>query len=616
MPSPFTQYQGEQVPQINILPYTQGIANSLQKGMEDLGKGIGDYIGQYKQEQKIKETVTPLLVDEVNKYIRKDDKGKESLDDTAPTFVKNFYQQSLKEGGEDGWIVGTGRVSASTTGTAWSTLNEWQRNQELNFKLSQLQRQNDIQEFQDAVEREKVAQKEVSTYPVEVQKTQLYNPTTGKTSSVGTREEVLKETGIKPEDLWTDAKVQEYKTQGTIDSASLIGMAITGDANWNSNTKFQDLSGERDKEGNTTPYKLINDVYNKLIESGYPQEKLDSVFKKPRKTGGTGVTAEVQVNEETYNTAIQLLNSKQVQNVYKSKGIDIQPSERPLPPNVWLSKDMGTSQVIEEKTRHLNNREVLSAKYDAVVSRWNPKKPIPSRETIINLSGIHSLPTYYTQDGQQVYKIGEGYISSETANRQIRSGQGFGVGGDSQSSSAQTKQGREGFFQQFSKGVVKGGYKFTYKDPKTYIGNWEEDYKNIYSQLPVFESLMNTLDKMDERNKDSRFKKFIDLTWDERWELLNRTIQTGRTLFIAKGPETEMDNKRLEFITAGSTFLRKLSPELMQEVLNATRAIVESSIPKAMELRGFEVERVTSRNTMNTDKAREFLDELMKKHSK
>jgi len=427
MPNPFTQYQGEQVPQINILPYTQGIANSIQQGMSDLGAGIGGVIERYKQEQKTKETVTPLLVDETSRYIRRDDKGKESLDETAPIYIKNFYDNAVKEGGEDGWLNGAMRIPASATNTAYATHLESQKNLELQYKLNELRRNEESAHFLQEVTRQDVPTTEIDEYPQKSEVGYLYNPATGKDTKVGKKEDLIKELGISTNQILTENQYNELKEKNTIKPEDIIAMSVTGNPNFSTGVKFQDLSAERDKDGKTGAFKLVNSVYETLLSNGYPQDKLDSVFRVPKSKGGTGVTAEVQVNEQTFNKAVQLLKSPSLQQAYKNKGINAEVVQPPEDENRWIYSAVGTGEEIVKKERQLQDFEVSNKKYDVVASRWaknNPNKFIPSRSLIMKTLGFNELPTYTLPNGQKVVQMGNSIMTQEALSKNVNLNEG------------------------------------------------------------------------------------------------------------------------------------------------------------------------------------------------
>jgi hypothetical protein len=427
MPNPFTQYQGEQVPQINILPYTQGIADSLQRGMSDLGSSIGSVIDKYKQEQKMKETVTPLLIDETSKYIKRDDKGKESLDETAPIYIKNFYDNAIKEGDKDGWLNGAMRIPASATNTAYATHLESQKNLELQYKLNELRRNEESAQFLQEVARQDVPTSEISEYPQKSEVGLLYNPATGKGTNVGKKEDLIKELGIDTSQIFTEEQYNQFKEKNTIKPEDIIAMSVTGNPNFSTNVRFQDLSAERDKNGNTGAFKLVNSVYETLLSNGYPQDKLDSVFKVPTKKGGTGVTSDVQVNEQTFNKAVQLLKSPSLQQAYKNKGIN---AEAVLPANAenkWIYSPVGAGEEIVKKERQLQDFEISNKRYDVVASRWaknNQNKFIPSRSLIMKTLGFNELPTYMLPNGQKVVQIGNSVMTQEALSRNMDLNQG------------------------------------------------------------------------------------------------------------------------------------------------------------------------------------------------
>ena len=104
MASPFTRYQSEQVPQINILPYTAGIAENLRKGIADFGAGVGKGIESLGLQRQAKEQAASLAQGVINKYMEQDGPEDDAtgevtykISDTAPAHIKDIAKKVEKE---------------------------------------------------------------------------------------------------------------------------------------------------------------------------------------------------------------------------------------------------------------------------------------------------------------------------------------------------------------------------------------------------------------------------------------------------------------------------------------------------------------------------------------
>ena len=627
MPSPFGQFKEQQVKPVDILPYTQGIADSLASGIKNLGAGVVEGYVQYKKEQQAKEQITPLLIDEVSKYIRKDDKGKESLDDTAPTYIKDYFKTAEKEGAEDGWHIGATRVSASTAGTAWATHGEWQKQQELNYKLKVQQINSDAIDFQQQAERAEVDRIERAKIVTPVPVVQLYN-SKGATSNVSSLDEAMADVGVTdPNKIWTPEQLADFEGKNTVSSVAKLGIHISGDASFSPNTPFEQLSANRDANGNTTAFNLINNVYNELVSNGMPLKTpdgsgADDLFKKSKAKGGTGYNAQVNVDKATYERAIKALNHPQLQEHYTKKGFDLTPITSPVPNDVWIKYPMGEYKDTKNVERALRPLEVVNKQYDAVAERWmktNPRGYIPSRQLIqkLILGDVMSVST--DPFGNEIVTIGTGanatvmtkeaYRQMMTERGSITTGSGAGI-----SKTEDTIKSRNAYLTNIN-GKVFGGMRISIPiDPKTkqpaqWAGNWETDYPLLKEATYAVEQINPIADRMIEMTNDSLAKKLIDPNWSKEYENLNLIVQTHRKAFIASGQETDKDNERLRTITGDQGFWLKLNPDTAKKVIEAMRTLINARFKSQIESGGG---KVTSGSTQTQAQAQAYLDSIIK----
>lgn len=104
MPSPFTRYQGEQVQQINILPYTAGIAENIRKGIADIGEGLGAYQNYQAKKTEEKGKATYLANSVLQQYMEQDGPEDDATGEIAykpkadaPQHIVELWKKSQKQ---------------------------------------------------------------------------------------------------------------------------------------------------------------------------------------------------------------------------------------------------------------------------------------------------------------------------------------------------------------------------------------------------------------------------------------------------------------------------------------------------------------------------------------
>lgn len=131
MPSPFAKYTGEQVQQINILPYTAQIAQNLGQGIAS----IGDIVGKYGQHQNYRSKLAGMVSGIVSENIEQDpneDAPKAMIKDTAPAHQVDVFKKASKED-EGDWMAGVTRMSVSDLEAFLSLEQKHQQDTELKF---------------------------------------------------------------------------------------------------------------------------------------------------------------------------------------------------------------------------------------------------------------------------------------------------------------------------------------------------------------------------------------------------------------------------------------------------------------------------------------------------
>ena len=134
MASPFQKYQGEQVQQINILPYTGQMYENYSRSIQDAFKTIAGGIGKYQQETEDKNKAVALASGVVNQYMEQDGPEDDAtgevtykVSDTAPSHIKELWKKSQKQ--PDG-VAGL----ATTDLTSFLTLHsKWEQDDAIRF---------------------------------------------------------------------------------------------------------------------------------------------------------------------------------------------------------------------------------------------------------------------------------------------------------------------------------------------------------------------------------------------------------------------------------------------------------------------------------------------------
>jgi hypothetical protein len=153
MPSPFGQFKEQQVQPINILPYTAGIADSIQKGISNLGAGIGDAIEGYRNAQSERETVAQMGAYEISKYtypemdtVSEDTgitgngealqrpTGNVLIKESAPAHIVNLFKKAQKTAGEGkDWTAGLAGLDSNELKSFYVANKQYQKDEEEKF---------------------------------------------------------------------------------------------------------------------------------------------------------------------------------------------------------------------------------------------------------------------------------------------------------------------------------------------------------------------------------------------------------------------------------------------------------------------------------------------------
>lgn len=160
MASPFSQYKGEQVQQINILPYTGQTAEMMGKGIASALGGLGTAIAKYSEGKRERDTLAEVVQNSVSKYVVQDlqdpeDREAYKASEDAPEHSAKLINDALKEGDGD---LGRGIAGIPLSKLrAWASLEQKheqavQRDTENRFKADALALDRAKAEFAKTVE--------------------------------------------------------------------------------------------------------------------------------------------------------------------------------------------------------------------------------------------------------------------------------------------------------------------------------------------------------------------------------------------------------------------------------------------------------------------------------
>lgn len=649
MPSPFAQYKGEQVPQINILPYTAGIANSIQQGMSDLGKGLGTAIEAYGQNKQEREFLKAQVQSIAGKYITQDpteDAPKNVVTADAPDHIKQIATKAINS--EDGWdglstsdmrgfMANHQRVQAD----ARIAFDEDYKRKTLEFEGKRVALAEDANKLakdrafwenkkaadEAAIQEAKVEVLNQNIDPVvrhtfikkEDVKTGTYiNEATGARYE-GPLSEAATALGVKPEDLISeqqrDALIEGLKAK----PEQVVGRAYTRDANFDATQPLEKQSGQRSKDEDgverTDPQRFIEGMYKASLRAGVDPDAAKRLFFSNKETGGFNTS--INVNEETWAAAQKLATKPSIQRVLKNEGVNLTPVTPNVNKFVLASSTVG-SYTNEKKVTteiNLNERELWDAKYEAMAEKWRAAgKMVPfSRNQLDTLIGDKSVPSMTLPNGQRVYVFGNKPYTEAQLNALS---QGVDVDGSIPADETMA-HAKLVMFDNWLRGYNKptdigAGVKIQFKGGyRQFRGDMEKDKELISQAMIDIPKITRVADGMLKLTADSFAKKLLSPQWNAEYENLRLTAETMRTYFIAKGQETDKDNARLAAIVADQGLWLKANPELAKKIIENFKSIVIEGSARRLADAGFSVS--APKSDIDRTALRKLLDEAESK---
>lgn len=670
MPSPFAKYQGEQVPQLNILPYTAKIA-------EDMGKGIasiGDIIGKYGAHQNYRKELTTTAAGIINQFMEEGEPtndGKPTvpeLSGIAPSHVKDLYKKALKEN-PDNWMDGLAGVSTSDI-NAFGTLHQkYEVDTQQKFDNSLKGRQMAATEAQVAIAKAADARaQELHADQKELVKAQTKAAKAAATIAETTAPDEIAKAAAQRKEIEERAKalenarlieqqkielsntkvpttrVDKVKGKPTMQGDLYLGgeKIDSGDVKTLTETfgiGIEDIEGSDeykaarqavdpktwpqvasarflagDKEGTFNPYdkesvspahrqQFVEGLYNILEKNATtPESKqklqrffyaMDDKDNTSTLTGNTIQTGDFKIKgpdgkpvtkANRYEFALKMLDNPDVRKAVVDAGANL------VPPNTDYSyykiKPTGYSTTETEVTVPRTPSEIAVAKYEALSAKAKMVIDLP---TWLKTQGI-DMPSVSTINGQDFVKVGtESYVPISQFGAGASGGTKNGgvgtIGGKALSPSEQIKQVElntslrwAGKFE--GKGVKVGNYTVSSKGTDALGFNYTDQKvrDEIDSSLKSLSFIDEIADKMSALTDKSFAEKLASPNWDIEYQQVQRFAETFRKTFMAPGPETEPDARRLAQVVAEQGVWLKANPKLAHKVIENFRNLVAGKV--------------------------------------
>lgn len=649
MPSPFSKYQGEQVQQINILPYTQAMANNTQQALTSLGGNLGKAVAGYYDAKNERDYLKAQVQSIAGKYIVQDPEDEAPsnvVKADAPDHIKQIATKVINS--EDGWD------NLSSSDMRGFLSNHQRTQQEARIAFDEQYKRDSLAQEKERVNLAKEANKiakdrafweikkakdeaaiqdakvevlnqnidpivrHTFTKKEEVKTATFYNQATGEEWN-GPVATAATDLGVSPEDIVSqqqyDALVEGLKAK----PEQVVGRVYSRDANFDPTLPLDKQSGVRikDEDGveRTDPQRFIEGMYRASLKAGVNPDAAKRLFFTNKETGG--FNTDINVNEETWAAATKLATKPSIQAVLKRDGVNLTPPVTAGINKFALVQGSEGSYIDEKKVTteiKLNEREIWDAKYEAMAEKFRASgKQIPfSRNQLDTLIGDKSVPSMTLPNGQRIFLFGNKPVSEAQLNA-LSNGVDIegGVQADETIGHAKLVQ-FDGWLRQFNKprdigaGVkvqFNGGY-------RQFRGDMEKDKELIENAMMDIAKVTRVADGMIKLTDEGFAKKLLSPEWNAEYENLRLTAETMRTYFIAKGQETDKDNARLAAIVADQGVWLKANPKLAKQIIENFRAIVVDGSKRRLENAGF---GVSSTQKVDRTALRKLLDEAESK---
>jgi hypothetical protein len=627
MPSPFSKYTSEQVPQVNILPsHAQG-AEALRKGLSDLGGGIGNAVGAYRQAQSEHNTLSAIAYQNLSKYLVQEEKPNDDNGDsgqldyvikpTTPAHSNELLKKVFKLGGGNMQDPET-TASSGLARISTEDLKAWAMNEDV-FKKEEQQtiantnegrrikvaednnalavRQFNASELEKKEMRDKLAlSQRVSETPLDISETTATITGNGAvqeldvgnifnadgTLAVGNAfiDQALQATGIKKSDLLT----AEQKAEVTAREGDYPRYAVANHFAGNPKVPFNpslELKQNLEIDAQATR-KFIKSAFSEALGQGViTQENYDKLIPKgaddpfPNINMAYKVATEMlapskEKQTETHKKFFQKTStdygfSLLPKGVEFKKGyIEITGKEKYTPTE---KTTVTISPLLQERARYEKVRAELAKN----------KQTMPfSFQTHLLLNGNGMMPVHTNPvTGQQ-------FVSLDGKTMTPANAMGVQTPAEIKTEFDLKMRGANNLLANYAKGVRFGekGAGFTISVP---AGTKATDLmsadpldalKNFQEGIPVVVDINRIGNEMVKMIKETPTGFKFMPKYQSEYGNLSLQAQTYRKFFIASGQETDKDNARLTAMVTDASFMSNVLPETMIKIVNAMKRVV------------------------------------------
>lgn len=660
MASPFQKYQSEQVPQINILPYTQAMAEQTQKAMAGLGTNIGESIKKYQQSAEERDQLAQLANSELSKWVVQDlqnpeDKETYKADENAPKHSADIINLALKEGDGD--------VAAGMASVPLSKLRGWaniqqkyekdvQRETENRFKEREAE-QNDerirlakedaalrkrelkiredeakirtdenerIKSERDKLEREKKLLKAVqdtSTVP-KFQQTKeqvqtiedigdIFGPDGSLFASNVMIKDAMQALNLNPNDVVTQATAAEFKASGVDYAYNVTGKYLT------QNDKFDIKSG-----------------FSGAVQNGYAESFIRNAFKQAdawsnENTGRglagfealfpRGYDGPISNPSKAFELAEKFIKNPKFTDYIKKQGVNMIPDGATFNKAYYTVTDKTPYSTTVVKEIELTEEGRQRIRYNEIArAAGGADKLDLSFEQIKALQPDRFIPRIELQmpDGSIVnaYKMGQTYKTDSEL---------LGVGkGDKPETEAQLNiQSADNWLRRFNKPQDFGNITVQFQGGvNEFSGKWSEDYPILRQGFEDVKQTGQIANDMRKYVNKGMLSKIMDVDARNRFDSLVLRATTYRRYFIAGGQETEPDAQRLFDIVGAMNTSRLVFKDAHLAAINAFEAILRDKVVGQARSNGFRVAVKTGDGRPTPEQLKKIIADVQAENAK
>lgn len=663
MPSPFSQYKGEQIQPINILPYTAQIADTMGKGIAAGIGGIGEAIAKYHQGKAERDELAQTVQGAVSQYVVQDlqnpeDKESYKASDDAPRHSADLINTAIKEGDGD--------VAKGIAGMPMSKLRAWanlqgkyekdvQQGIENNFKTKSQEmdaerlrlaaegqrlenERNQIAAMNSAAEagirawevgmrakefeakdaeRKKVEAQEllkrqvqdVSSIPTSLKVKQqetvltevgdIFRPDGTLLASNVELKDGIQALGFKPEDVVTADTAVKAQKLGANYAFDVVGKYLTG------NEKFSLAAG-----------------FSGAVKEGYVDQFVRNAFKQAdawsmEKTGKglvgadrffpQGIDGKIENPSRAFEVAQKIIQDPNFVDYIKQQGVSTVPDGAVFGKAYYTVTGTSKRDMPVEREVELFQIARERMRFEALAKAAGGEDKLPMSWTAYVMSQPDRfLPQAEIQLGDgsrvRVVKMGDKWTTPES----VVSNKG---------ALPETKAqldiiSGDKWLRQFEKPTDIGPAVIQFPEGgiNSFRGNWEQDYPVLKKGFEDIRLAGEIAAKMRKFAEKGVLEKGLSPQDREEFNQLVMRATTFRKHFIAGGQETEPDAQRLfEQIGALTNVTRLFSSKAHLNAINAFEATIRDQVVSNARNAGF---RVAIKNPSQRFNLKEIVNSL------